>query len=231
MDSVYGRGSTFTIKFPAKTSPEKELFSGSIENLTGFSFLQGKSTFHFTGRKYLILDDVEENTFMVAHILSKNGALPIPCNKAELAIEVFRDTADLDGVITDLRMPEISGQEFIMAVRKIEREENRRPVPIVVLTAESDPEERMLCLGKYGANKFLLKPIKLYDLMVSLCKIDAEGEKKKLRVMIVDDEATSTCCLERLLTNEERRVTICGSIAEVSRYSYVIIGERSTQEL
>ncbi len=167
------------------------------------------------GKIYLVVDDIEENTYLVNHILAKSGAAAICTNRAEDALELLKNSNDIDAVITDLRMPGMSGQEFIIEIRNFEKMACRSPVPIIVLTAESDPEERLLCLSRYGANEYLLKPIRLSDLMQALRRSMSETEKQKIMALVVDDENLAAYYLARVLTDAGHIATICGTITEV----------------
>eukprot|EP01022_Parablepharisma_sp_SALTPOND_P018724 TRINITY_DN30_c0_g2_i1.p3 TRINITY_DN30_c0_g2~~TRINITY_DN30_c0_g2_i1.p3 ORF type:complete len:175 (+),score=19.78 TRINITY_DN30_c0_g2_i1:1895-2419(+) len=163
--------------------------------------------------------------YLVKHVLARNGARAVTANRAEDALEKFKAATDFDAIITDLRMPGMSGQEFILEVRKFEKAQNRKPMFIIVLTAESDPEERLLCLSKYGANEYLLKPIYLNDLMQALYKAGQETVKRKLHILVVDDENMSTYTISKVLTDDGHSVVVCGSINEVIRIAQQSIGQ------
>ena len=167
------------------------------------------------GRKYLLLDDIEENTYLVNHILNSNKANAIVVNRAEEALEKYRVNTDIDAIVTDLRMPGMSGQQFIMEVRRLEHLTGRRAVPIIVLTGESDPEERMLCLTKYGANEYLLKPIPLSDLMQSLYRVFQSLPVRKLNILLVDDEPMSSFFMSKVLSGQGHITILCTTVKEV----------------
>ncbi len=211
VSSTYGSGSRFAIEFPARVSSETKIFADSFES--------GDVSARLLGRRYLIVDDIQENTFLVSHILRQHGATVEAKNRAEDALELFRSDRALSAIITDLRMPGMSGQEFMLEIRRLEKAENRKPVPIVVVTGESDPEERMLCMGKYGATEFLLKPVKLGDLMLCLYKLEDQGQQqheRRLNVLIIEDENASAYFLSRVVTAEGHTAHVCGDIKSVS---------------
>ena len=161
------------------------------------------------------MDDIEENTYLVSHILKINKAVAITLNRAEEALERYKVTSDIDAIITDLRMPGMSGQQFITEIRRFECISGRKAVPIIVLTAESDPEERLLCLSKYGANEYLIKPIPLVELMQSLYKAMHSIAAKGLSILIVDDEPMASFLMSKILTGQGHKTTIRASIEEV----------------
>ena len=113
-------------------------------------------------------------------------------------------------------MPGMSGQTFIMEIRKFEQESKIAHVPIIVLTAESDNAEKLNCLTKYGANEYLLKPIKLKELLVSVSKLISKEEKKGPKtILIVEDEALSAQLLSKMLAKQNNKPILCAQISEV----------------
>lgn len=61
----------------------------------------------------------------------------------------------VDLIITDCAMPGMDGLDFIRAVRS---DEKLRDLPLVMMTAQEDPEERILAL-EAGADAFLRKDV------------------------------------------------------------------------
>ncbi len=57
--------------------------------------------------------------------------------------------------VIDLRMPGMSGQEFIQAVRADER---LKPLPLVVLTSSQEPQDITACYY-LGVNGYVVKPV------------------------------------------------------------------------
>jgi CheY-like chemotaxis protein len=154
-------------------------------------------------------------------ILTKNQAITMTSNEAREALEIIKTNWKFDAIITDLRMPGMSGQTFIAEIRKYEKENNLPPVPIIVLTGESDKREKLDCLTKYGANEYLLKPIKLNELMQAVSRLIAKDIKKFNRnILIVDDEDISADLMSKLLTSQGHKPTICSLLAEVKYIVY-----------
>lgn len=167
------------------------------------------------GKKILILDDIPENTIIIKRLLEKHGIEGITCNSGQEALEIIKKRSHIDALVTDLRMPGMSGQEVIMAVRNFELEEELASIPIIVVSAESDTGERILCLSKYGANDFLLKPIKLADLLLSLYKALMNIGPGRKRILIVEDEAVSNLFMKKTLEDNKQIVKICENITDV----------------
>lgn len=170
-----------------------------------------------------MLDDIPENTFLMKEIFARFNANAIACNEGHDALEIFKKRGNFDAILTDLRMPGMSGQTFITEIRKHEKERNLSPVPIIILTAESDKTQKINCLTIYGANEYLIKPIKLKDLMQTVTRLI--GKDKQIRsaknIMIVEDEEISAKILSHMLSSQGHKLVVCNSIANVfSRYNF-----------
>lgn len=149
-------------------------------------------------------------------ILSKNEANVMTCNEGREALEIIKTNWKFDAIITDLRMPGMSGQTFITEIRKYEKESNLSPVPIIVLTGESDKREKLDCLTKYGANEYLVKPIKLNELMQTASRLIAKEIRKFSRnILITDDEDISADLMSKILSSQGHKPTICSLLSEV----------------
>ncbi len=66
---------------------------------------------------------------------------------------------DFDLIIVDINTPKMDGYTFCKEIRS---HESSKDVPIMVVTTEADPEDKMKGL-KSGANLFLVKPVKTDD--------------------------------------------------------------------
>ncbi len=210
-----GRGSNFIVAFPARVAEEVTAvasLSGGEDTIPGADSLQGKS--------YLLLDDVAENTFILAELLKRFGVRTTVSQSGPDALALYKARpADFDAVLTDLRMPIMSGQSFIQELRSFERDRMRgiSRVPIVVMTAESAVEERRLCLTQYGADEFLLKPVKLRDLILALVRLHSttrQGKGKRKRILIVDDDVVGSRFLLGMLAKEGYKCQQAFSVGE-----------------
>lgn len=77
-----------------------------------------------------------------------------------------------DFIITDVGLPGMSGNEFATAVRTQEQREQKKPIPIIGLTAHSTINTEAMSL-KMGMNKVLMKPMKLEVLQALLHELFA----------------------------------------------------------
>jgi DNA-binding NtrC family response regulator len=102
-------------------------------------------------RRILAVDDSEINRHYLRKILESEGFDVETATEGRSAWEALRaQTFHL--VITDLRMPELSGLDLLARVRA-----ERLPVGVIMLTAFGDPTDALHAM-KAGADDFITKP-------------------------------------------------------------------------
>ena len=74
-----------------------------------------------------------------------------------------------DLILMDIMLPEMSGIDVTVEIRKIEQEANADPVPIVALTANTLDNDREKCF-KAGMNDYLSKPFTVDQLVAVIDK-------------------------------------------------------------
>lgn len=200
------KGSNFIIAFPATVGIEIPAFQDTPED--------GKYELPIQTLNGLLLDDIPENTFIMRELLVKHGMQAVCVNDGEKALELCL-AEHFDFVVTDLRMPRMSGQTFISELRRHERAAKRRPVPIVVVTAENSVEEKRLCLSQYGANEYLLKPIKQVQLLEAIARSRVAQQLRHKHIFLVEDDVISAQVLSTFLRRAGHTCTHVPTIAEV----------------
>ncbi|RZA07548.1 MAG: response regulator, partial [Proteobacteria bacterium] len=101
--------------------------------------------------KILVVDDEESNLVAMQKILSHEAYQVTTAKQAALALNHFRKES-YDLVLTDLRMPGVSGLELLRSIRK-----ENTTVPVVMLTAYGTVADAVEAM-KLGAIDFLAKP-------------------------------------------------------------------------
>ncbi len=102
----------------------------------------------------LAVDDDEGVRAAISHALSRRGKRIELRSSGPAALEWLRDHT-CDAVITDLRMPEMSGVELCARIRETEPD-----LPVLLLTGYGDYESAVDAL-RAGAYDFLTKPFRL----------------------------------------------------------------------
>ncbi|MCL2092750.1 MAG: ATP-binding protein [Treponema sp.] len=152
VESVYGRGSTFTLTIP--------LVEGNPAETKRNAAYNQDHTIVVTGAKVLVVDDNDFNLRVAAGLLGLFGIEPETASSGKAALELVSHN-DYDLVFMDHMMPEMDGIECTAEIRKLK---NRGSLPIVALTANAVQGTRELFLSS-GFNGFLSKPIEIPDLM------------------------------------------------------------------
>ncbi len=89
----------------------------------------------------LVVDDEPNSLFGLCQILTDEGYKTIPAKNGMEALEKLKaETADI--IVTDEKMPDLSGMELLAEVKKLER-----PIPVILITA-------------YGSVSMALKALK-----------------------------------------------------------------------
>jgi len=112
----------------------------------------------------LAVDDDIINLKLLKSLLMKSGYVKevIEAKNGSDAIDGFKNRDNIDLVLLDIIMPIMGGIDVLKVVRA---DENLRQVPIIVLTTD---ETKKLEALEFGANEFLMKPIRKDDLIYKM---------------------------------------------------------------
>lgn len=130
--------------------------------------------------KILVVEDLDSPRDIICFYLESLGLGSVSGVRSgrEALAALEKDPKGYSCVITDIRMPELSGKELIEAIRGHEK---LRHLPVVALTAYGTVDTLVDCL-KAGASGFLVKPPKRDDLTRELSRalriIDAGGSPR-----------------------------------------------------
>ncbi len=109
----------------------------------------------------LAVDDDIINLKLLKSMLMKSGYVKevVEAKNGSDAIGELKARNDIDLVLLDIIMPVMGGIEVLKVVRA---DNNLRQVPIIVLTTDETKKGEAL---EFGANEFLIKPIRNDDLI------------------------------------------------------------------
>jgi len=112
----------------------------------------------------LAVDDDLINLKLLKSMLMKSGHVKevIEAKNGSDAIGVLKNRDDVDLILLDIIMPIMGGIEMLKIVRA---DDNLRQLPIIVLTTDETKKGEAL---EWGANGFLMKPIKKDDLIAKM---------------------------------------------------------------
>jgi DNA-binding response OmpR family regulator len=100
--------------------------------------------------KILVVDDEPNIPEVVSLYLRRDGHSVISAADGEEALRLYRQSQP-DLVVLDLMLPKVSGLEVCRRIQADER------VPVVMLTARGEEEDRIVGLG-IGADDYVVKP-------------------------------------------------------------------------
>ncbi len=124
--------------------------------------------------KILLVDDSEDNRFLVQAYLKKTPYKIDIAENGKIAFEKFRSNR-YDLVLMDMQMPVMDGYTSTRKIREWESERGVDPTPIIALTAYALREEMQKSLDA-GCNDHLSKPIKKAKLSETINKHAGGGE-------------------------------------------------------
>lgn len=187
-ESEEGKGTTFTITFPIskKDYSETEILQGVPQSKTEnmlvdapkndvviTTSLQDNISGEQEEKEYTILlvEDNNELLTLMTNLLSTRYEV-LTANNGEKAQKIIQK-ASLDIVVTDVMMPVMDGIEL---TKWIKENENYSQLPVVMLTAKTQDEDRNEGYMA-GADAYLTKPFKLDDLQLRIDSIIANRER------------------------------------------------------
>ena len=106
----------------------------------------------------LVVDDELAQREMVSGFLKKQGFEVAAADSGEKALELFRQES-FDLVLTDQKMPNMSGLDLLQAIHAINPE-----TAVVLMTAYGSIEAAVSSI-KGGATDYLTKPLNLDELL------------------------------------------------------------------
>ncbi|MGD9717992.1 MAG: response regulator [Sulfurimonadaceae bacterium] len=115
----------------------------------------------------LAVDDDMINLKLLKSMLLKSGKVKevIEAKNGSDAIGQLKSRSDIDLILLDIIMPVMGGIEMLKVVRA---DDNLKQLPIIVLTTDETKKSEAL---EYGANGFLMKPIRNEDLLNKMATV------------------------------------------------------------
>ena len=99
----------------------------------------------------LVVDDEPDMRMALTHALSRCGFLVETASNGLEGIEKVKNKA-FNAVITDMKMPEMSGMDVLEGVKKISPQ-----IPVIMITAFGTVNKAVKAM-KEGASDYILKP-------------------------------------------------------------------------
>ena len=150
VQSAYGEGSTFSVQLPLSESPEVRYLRLGAEVSHPPSIPEGAHTI-------LQIEDNPANLKLVERVLEGfPGVRVISAPQGRLGLELARQH-DLDVILLDLNLPDISGFEILRILRA---DPATRDIPVIVISADATKEQVRRLLDA-GARAYVTKPLEV----------------------------------------------------------------------
>ncbi len=109
----------------------------------------------------LVLDDEKNYLLVLEALLTDAGYTVTALNDPETGL-AFLEESEVDVIITDMKMPKITGREVLEQVKK-----NWPHIPVLIMTAFGSIESAVEVM-KYGAFDYITKPFSNDELLLSV---------------------------------------------------------------
>lgn len=119
----------------------------------------------WTGKKILIVEDVETNMLFFKAALSRTGATLLWAMDGFESITMCQNDPEINLVLMDLRMPNLDGFRATEAIKAF-----RPNLPVIAQTTYTEDVDTDR-LFEAGCDDYLPKPIRFEDLLNSIGKL------------------------------------------------------------
>jgi signal transduction histidine kinase/DNA-binding NarL/FixJ family response regulator len=173
VESNLGKGSAFSFSIPLSIDNK---YNGLSKNYSS------DTSVVFANKKFLLVEDMELNQFVINEMMSETGAILDIANNGKEALELCQNNI-YDLILMDIQMPVMDGVEATKQIRKLKNGNEIKP--IVALSANAFPADKIRYINA-GMNGILVKPINL-DVLIEVASncfdgklIDLSSEEKQI---------------------------------------------------
>lgn len=155
VESKPNEGSVFYFTIPYQSIAKNQKCAESDQPIETYKKL-------FTGRVILVVEDDPNSIIYLNTMLENVGFKVINATSGRQSIEIVTRNSNIDLILMDLRLPEMSGFDAVREIRKI-----NPTIPIIAETAHAFTEEKEMC-ARVGCNDFITKPIDVNHLYAAV---------------------------------------------------------------
>jgi two-component system, sensor histidine kinase and response regulator len=155
IESELGKGAKFIFTINVKRGTVKEEQASSSA-----SPLEVKAAdLDFSKYTILAAEDMDFNREVLAKYLEKTHVTIDFAENGKIAVDKYKENPDkYNLILMDINMPEMNGDEATIQIRAFEKENNRKQIPIIAMTADVFKEDVEKCLS-VGMNDHISKPV------------------------------------------------------------------------
>ncbi len=171
LKSVFGEGSTFSVRIPFPTVEGASPIVWNESLVTSDSGL-AETKYDFQSKRILLAEDNELNREIAVELLGmETGAEIVEAEDGRRAVELFEQSAPgyFDLILMDIQMPHMDGYAATRAIRAMDRQD-AKTIPILAMTANAfaeDAEKSRLA----GMDAHIPKPLEISTVYATLNEI------------------------------------------------------------
>jgi CheY-like chemotaxis protein/HAMP domain-containing protein len=194
VESIRGRGTTFTLFLPEHPPPEVRAAEAEGSELSERAPAVPRPAVDAEAPQLLVIEDDPVLAELLSELISARGISAITASSGRDGLRLARSQRPL-GIILDVKLPDITGFEVM---EQLQRDPTTRGIPVHFLSA-IDAAERGLALGAIG---YVTKPVTrtgLISVIQTLAPVETERPRS---VLVVEDDVAEGRAILALLTEE-----------------------------
>lgn len=160
--------------------------------------------------RILVVDDEADIRRVIRILLESRGYRVLEAPNGRLAVETIRKEPDVDLILLDIMMPELSGIEASREIRSISS------APILFLTARTQEQDKLEAYSS-GGDDYLAKPFSHGELLM---KVDSLLRRYRVYKGKVTGKQLKS---DVVLDEENRRILRGGEALELTETEYSIL--------
>ena len=160
VDSVLGKGSTFTLRVPLYPVALNDTSEVNEQNNANSSSLPAQTP----ALHILLIDDDRIQLTLTSAMLAQSGITSVSCLQLDELLEALR-TDTFDALLTDVQMPAMNGFDLLNLLRASNIPQ-AKTIPVIAVTARSDMQREEFL--KHGFAGSLHKPFMVNELFAEL---------------------------------------------------------------
>ena len=160
--------------------------------------------------RILVVDDEADIRRIIRILLESRGYRVLEAPNGRLAVETIRKEPDVDLILLDIMMPELSGIEASREIRGISS------APILFLTARTQEQDKLEAYSS-GGDDYLAKPFSHGELLM---KVDSLLRRYRIYKGKVTGKQLKS---DVVLDEENRRILRGGEALELTETEYSIL--------
>jgi len=193
VESVSGKGTTFTVTLPIKWEGEASIYEPIIAGPPSETIGAGQKT-------VLVVDDEPNVVLMISEYLTGEGYNTITATSGKKALELA-ETHRPFAITLDVIMPEMDGWEVLQNLKK---NPETADIPVIIVSVSGD-RATGFALGAVGS---ITKPFTRDALIAEINKI---GRPRPHSIMVVDDNEIDLREMARVIEEEGIKTVLAGS--------------------